>query len=410
MKEKREILSALLEKYENSKHLTEPGSSSRRVMLRMEKKELLGYDYQTAEIRDRFHQAAKELEESGFVELEWFSQRMILERIILRLENVWEVYAFLNRIHPKQEAEQFCMQIQSGLSQVQSAWILAWGEEVCKRAKETYRIPVYCKNQKHTEALLQAFLVYDALKGEVITMRAFSIRCFQDSKYFEREVRNEFLQIAQQYHEELKELCKQQKIGTREKLTFLGIYPRPELYELAGNCRILTEQGEMDVFAMQPWGIALSAMSVGQIKAIAFDKIQRVIFIENKTNYDEYLLTELHAEELAIYHGGFLSPKKREFFQKLMKDSKETTVFYFWGDIDLGGFHMFQCLQKIIPRLQPMRMSEADFMKYKELGLARSSEYLANLEEKKEAYPLFSAVIERILEYGVTIEQESFLS
>ena len=33
-----------------------------------------------------------------------------------------------------------------------------------------------------------------------------------------------------------------------------------------------------------------------------------------------------------------------------------------------------------------------------------------NLDEKKEAYPLFSAVIERILEYGVTIEQESFLS
>ena len=74
MKEKRDILSALLEKYENSKHLTEPGSSSRRVMLRIEKKELIGYDYQTAEIRDRFHQAAKELEESGLVELEWFGR------------------------------------------------------------------------------------------------------------------------------------------------------------------------------------------------------------------------------------------------------------------------------------------------------------------------------------------------
>lgn len=49
---------------------------------------------------------------------------------------------------------------------------------------------------------------------------------------------------------------------------------------------------------------------------------------------------------------------------------------------------------------------------FREHGLKRSDEYLAAL--KKEAaegnYPLFQDAIEKILKYGVTIEQEAFLN
>ena len=37
------ILSRLLDKYENSKHLLQPGVSTRRVMLRIDQKELPEY-------------------------------------------------------------------------------------------------------------------------------------------------------------------------------------------------------------------------------------------------------------------------------------------------------------------------------------------------------------------------------
>ena len=40
MTEQSVILSRLLDKFENSKHLSDPGTSHRRVMLRVEKKEL----------------------------------------------------------------------------------------------------------------------------------------------------------------------------------------------------------------------------------------------------------------------------------------------------------------------------------------------------------------------------------
>ena len=48
MTEQSVILSRLLDKFENSKHLSDPGTSHRRVMLRVEKKELPEYRYEDA--------------------------------------------------------------------------------------------------------------------------------------------------------------------------------------------------------------------------------------------------------------------------------------------------------------------------------------------------------------------------
>ncbi len=411
MKERDLILSALLEKYENSRHLTAPGTSARRVMLRIEKKELPAYDYQTAESRDRFNQAAKALEKKGIVLLEWYAGRPVLEKIILRLDAVSDAYALLGRLHPKQMVEQVCGKIRDTLSEITVPWILAWGAEVCEKAEESYRIPSYCKDIAYLEGLLRVFAVYDGLRGGTITMRAFSIRCFQNSKRFEQEYRNEFLRIAQQYQAELGEICREQEIGIREKLAFLGIYARPELYEFSGNCRMLTEKGEIDLSAMEPWGIAVPSTAVEEIRSFCMDGIEKVIFIENKTNYDDYLLRENSPEELVVYHGGFLSPKKRELFRKIAEGCKEGTKICFWGDIDLGGFQMFEHLQRWIPDLQPMRMSADDFMKYQEYGLERNGDYLARLKEAMEhgKYPLFADVMRKILESGVTIEQEVFL-
>lgn len=59
-----------------------------------------------------------------------------------------------------------------------------------------------------------------------------------------------------------------------------------------------------------------------------------------------------------------------------------------------------------------MRMSGQDVMEHHKNGLVRSARYL---EQVKSAtpngeYPFFKDAIEKILEYGVTIEQEAFLS
>ena len=73
---------------------------------------------------------------------------------------------------------------------------------------------------------------------------------------------------------------------------------------------------------------------------------------------------------------------------------------------------MFQQLQEFIPALVPMRMAGEFVDKFHQHGLVRSQEYLSALKTdlNNGKYLLFKDAIERILNFGVTIEQEAFLN
>lgn len=411
VKNQKIILNRLLNKYENSKHLLAPGTSTRRVMLKVEKKDFPEYIYEDAVIRDTYNEAASELEKKHLVQLEWVKGRPVLSAIVLRLDQISQCYAFAERMHPKVRASQIIQLIDGGLKDVAIPWIIAWKVDVCRSAAEQLKIPVFCKtDDTPLQDLLCAFREYSALSGS-ITMRAFSSKCFSDTKYFERNVRDLFLRIARKYDADLANSCDENELGEREQLAYLGIYARPEVYELAGNCLVRTEQGTICIGAA-PYGLALPSTLIDSITAIDLTAIQCITFIENKTNYDEYVVSEKQLGELVIYHGGFLSPQKRKLVTLIAHAVPENTKIQFWADIDMGGFRMFDNLQKLISSVLPMRMSGELVEKFHEHGLMRSKEYLSELEAdlKSGRYLLFKDAIEKILSYGVTIEQETFLS
>lgn len=411
MTEQSVILNRLLDKYENSKHLSEPGTSTRRIMLRIEKKELPEYLYEDAAIRDSYNEAALELEKQHLVQLKWVKGCPVLSAVILCLDRIIPCYAAAERVHPRVRAKQVSDAVRIALAGVAVPWIMAWKEDVCKSADEQMKVPAFCKKDDASlRDLLGALRGYAALSGS-ITMRAFSSRCFSDTKYFERNVRDLFLTIARKYDTELALACDENKLGEREQLAFLGIYARPELYELAGNCTIQTSQGSICIGAA-PYGLALPSTLVDFIMEIDLTAIRSITFIENKTNYDAYVMSEKQPEELVVYHGGFLSPKKKRLIASIAHAASETTKIRFWADIDTGGFRMFRHLQELIPSLTPMRMSGEFVDSFHEYGLARSEEYLSSLRIDMEngKYPLFQDAIEQILDYGVTIEQETFLN
>ena len=411
MTEQGVILNRLLDKYENSKHLSEPGTSTRRVMLRVGKQELPEYIYEDAAIRDSYNEAALELEKQHLVQLEWVKARPVLSTVILRLDRIMPCYAAAERVHPRVRAKQVTDAVRIGLDGVAVPWIAAWREDVCKSADEQMKVPAFCKKDDASlRDLLGALRGYAALSGS-ITMRAFSSRCFSDTKYFERNVRDLFLTIARKYDTELALACDENELGEREQLAFLGIYARPELYELAGNCTIQTSQGSICIGAA-PYGLALPSTLVDFIMEIDLTAIRSITFIENKTNYDAYVMSEKQPEELVVYHGGFLSPQKKRLIASIAHAASETMKIRFWADIDTGGFRMFRHLQELIPSLTPMRMSGKFVDSFHEHGLARSEAYLSSLRIDVEngKYPLFRDAIERILNYGVTIEQETFLN
>lgn len=412
MTERNIILNRLLDKYENSKHLSEPGTSLRRVMLQVSKKEFPEYDYEDAVIRDRYNAAAEDLERAHLVQLAWVSGRPLISAVILNLHQVMQCYTLVGRVHPRIRAVHVADLISNDLKDVKIPWIVGWRDEVTKEAQEHMKVPAFCKdNDLLLKDLLCSFREYSTLSGSV-TMRAFSSRCFKDTKYFERNVREVFLRIARKHNVELAHACEESEIGERDQLAFLGIYVRPELYELSGDCCVQTSQGNIYVGAASPYGLALPSTLVDRITEIDLSSIKCITFIENKTNYDEYLISEKQPDELVIYHGGFLSPQKRKLFTLIGNAAAASIKVQFWADIDMGGFRMFAHLQSILPQLQPMRMSGNLVEKYHQNGLKRTEKYLSRLQTDMQngEYLLFEDAITEILKYGITIEQEVFLN
>ena len=332
--------------------------------------------------------------------------------IALNLHAIDEAYRRCGRQHPREKAEAVIETLEKALPEVSCNWIHCWKQEVCEIARQTYKTPSYCKDGlSFLEKLVTALGVYERLNGVPISMRAFSIECFQDSKIFEHECRDEFLRIAKKYNVELCETCRQQELSQRDELAFLGIYARPELYELSGNCIVKTVDGFIDIAAAGTFGLGLPSSMVDSIVAYDLTRIRKIIFIENKTNYDEYLLSEKAPDELVLYHGGFLSPQKKKMYEKLSLAVCDGVELSFWADIDLGGFRMFEDLRTIFPKLVPKRMGAEDVVKFHTAGKKRNEDYLAQLRaiRAENRYLPFSNAIDQILKYGVTIEQEVFL-
>ena len=412
MTKQQDILSKLLDRYENSQHLLDPGSSRRRVMLRIDRSDLPQYRYdQSAEIRDAWNSAALDLEKQKLIAVEW-GRPKLMSTIVLNLENVEDAYRLCARMHPGSRATSLVHMIEENLHSTSCSWILDWKTDVCEKALKAYKLPGFCqKDFILLKKLLRALSVYDGLNGSPITQRAFSIACYKNSKAFEREVRDEFLRVACRYNKELSQICEQQDLSTREKLAFLGIYVRPELFELSGNCSIWTQKGTLDVSALGAFGIAIPSTVAENILGFELNRIRIITFIENKTNYDEYLINEKGEDELVLFHGGILSPQRIRFFQKLSESLSENVQVRLWSDIDLGGFMMFKRLQQIFSSLVPMRMSSADVKSFHDLGLERGNDYLDKLNSAlvNSQFPEFTNTIEALLKYGVTIEQEVFL-
>ena len=244
MKEAQVILNRLLDKFENSKHLSEPNTSRRRVMLNINnKRELPEYQYEDAVVRDAYNAAARELERQALVRLEWVSKQSVLSHIVLDLERVAQCYECADRVHPRKRAEETERLITQKLEGNPVSWIAAWRDDVCAQARNSMKVPTFCReNDGLLRDLLLTFQRYAELSGSV-TMRAFSSQCFHDTKYFERNVRELFLGIARKYNAQLAAACTEAELGERDQLAFLGIYARPELYELSGDCTICLKKG-----------------------------------------------------------------------------------------------------------------------------------------------------------------------
>jgi DNA topoisomerase VI subunit A len=198
-----------------------------------------------------------------------------------------------------------------------------------------------------------------------------------------------------------------------EALEAVGIIKTMEELLFYGPLKVKLFDQQID-FGLFRYGASMNTGMIRDFEVTGLDAA-KVITIENKANFIEYIKREDIKDTLVVYLGGFYSPVKRVFLKKIYDyiESRGIDVsFQHWGDIDLGGFNIFiQLKSKLLDSLSPLYMDAETLRKYRSSAGKFESSYGKKLERllHDERYAAFHEVINEMLKSSIKLEQEALL-
>jgi hypothetical protein len=446
----RELLSLLLDAYERSSFFkkSNPGDLPlRRIRLRLYDSgatDYPRYNIENAEVRNEVNRAVLSLAEKGLVSIRWMKGEVhhIVAQVSLTIHNtdsadstggadttgnadgsggLAAAYAFLGRKPKNTLACEAGAEVEALLAETESPWIRRFLED-CRDSlvknrsisgpsaggKSAGRLPV---DGAERENLFRALRFIDTRrKREELLERVFSAHCFGDSKTFETSVKKRLLGIIRQY-------AGFEDGGTDEELlAFAGIVRYPEQFAFRGPLTLHLDpsggSGNID-FSPLRHGASLCSLDFMRGRVELPVRLDRILSIENKANYADYIRRNSGDTELVVYHGGQFSPSRGAFFRALARAMPQHCAWHHFGDIDYGGFSMLARLRREIhPAVRPYRMDERELAAYAAFTLPISPSYadklkaLAMHEELADCRPCLTFMEQN----RVRLEQEALLS
>ena len=406
----RQILSLLLDWYEDSPAYIRGENPSRRRMMRLYdggKTDFPSYDIEDPLIRKDVNQAVLDLAEQGLVGYEWMrgQQNHILAKLWLDPGAVRQAYAHIGRRPKGDEAEDLLLRLNALLGRTQAEWSRRWLEDtIAVIARKRAVGAVMPGTPQEQDDLLKAVSVL-ADSAEIETLeRVFSMRCFGDSKHFERTVKARLARVLRKY-------LAQDDCTDDEALRLAGLVPYPEQFAFSGALKITLPRGVVD-FSPLPFGGTLTIDDIRQGQISFSDHVRRILSVENYANYVDYVHKHKEKDEFVFFHGGQYSPAKRMFLEAIVSSLPDDGAFFHWGDIDFGGFRMLARLRReILPGVRPWRMNLDELAHFAEFTVGFPEAYqkrlisLLDMPELADCYPC----IEYMIKSGVRLEQEAML-
>ncbi len=408
-----ELLNRLLDKYERSGHCLPGRVSNRRISVSLNEAEFPYYQQNRRDRVEEVNAAVSRMKSEALVDFRYQKgyEGWLIEKVFLNLDKVPEAYQAVGRKPISQKAGELLDVLENACKKSGRGWVRMFIQEEKERLRQTYKASRMLPDDPALARNL--FTVLQASEKGSQLMRVLSVQCFHDSKYLERNLISFLLSIARHYEPDIVAYSRQgdEKLTDNEVLTQIGILRYPEIFEFCGNIN-LTVMGIPVSAAPFLHGFCLQSETLADMRDMDLGEIRRVYFVENRTNYRALVLRGVPKNVLLVHHGGFYSPAHAVLFQKIVKAAEKGTEFYFWGDLDFGGFQMLERLRRnIVPHLRPYRMDSAQLYHYRKSGQRRSAEYLQKLKQFKAGTdnPDIQGGMEAILETGVTVEQESML-
>jgi len=414
----KQILNALLDKYERSSLFKEGGNSHeapktiRRIILNFYNSgrcDFPPYDIEQSDKRLSVNRAVLDLAAKTLLDYDWMKGEYnhIIAKVWLNVENLSLAYQAAGREPKGDLIDRICTEITGVQNQVESPWAVSYlqdaYEAITRRRSLTSALPA---DDGERELLLRAITAIDKLSGAEYMERVFSLRTFGDTKIFERGVKPRLLSILRKY------LDNDDDATDEDVLKQIGIFKYPEQFEFCGKISIALSSGVVD-FAHLPSGGMIFSSDLSSGKIIIAPSVESVMTIENRANYIEYIRKMKTENELIIYHGGQFSPRKRVFFQVLKKALPQNCKWRHWSDIDYGGFIMLSRLRReITPAVAPYRMNPDELQRHKDLAMQIKTSYIEKLKKLKHRLELSDCC--HCLDYMITnrirLEQEAMLT
>ncbi|MDR2795874.1 MAG: DUF2220 domain-containing protein [Spirochaetaceae bacterium] len=410
----KEILSLLLDKYENSLSFRNGTPPSRRIRLRLYDSGLSDYkryNIENPEARKEVNRAVMELVQKGLARVHWMKgdENHIIAQVSLNTDGscLEAAYAFLGRTPKNIAAQRLAEEVRGLLLRVKTPWIRGFLEDCLQSLEQKHAAGRLPADGAERENLFRALSSIDSQpEGAEILERVFSTRCFGNSKTFELSVKKRLLEIIRRYSDS------EDDSGDEELLAFAGIFRYPESFEFRGGLSIGFEGGGRLDFSPLRHGAALSALDFASGRLEISQRVSRLLTIENKAAYISYIRQNDSASELIVYHGGQYSPSRGAFFKALAAALPENCRWEHWGDIDYGGFSMLARLRReILPAVHPFRMDEQELSSRENRAIPITDAYALRLQtltrrpELSDCLPCIAFMLKR----RVKMEQEALL-
>lgn len=412
MNYKKEILNALIQSYENSKWFRD-GTITRRILIPKSKKNIIEASISDYEHKQEYLHVLFSLKEQGIIDFSWirYEEGNLIDAIWLQQDKnaVLHAYKLLHRKHKRTILFDFTYQIKEALDQIDRQSDI--GKYLCYLENEMNKklkiLAPFSSDENLNKNLMKCLIFLSNNQKEVLT-RMMSQELFCDSKYFEHELRSKVLSILRKVkkmdHDEF-------QYSDKELLQQYGISDYPEIIEFTGNLRIQLDDGNVIDYSKERFGTYINSETIQHITEITLHEVQRVLFIENKTNY-VMQVKKNDPSALIIFHGGCYSPIKGMFFQKIYDSISDKSLISWehWSDIDVGGFRIFIRLKEnIIPTLIPYQMDVTTLEQYQQHAMKiENFKYLQTLQDMyiDERYEIFHSVINKMLDKKIRLEQE----
>lgn len=388
----KDLLEGLLNKYQKS--ILSKNGAKRNILIKFKISDEIFKDYKDYRKMDNIETQLKMCEDKKFINIKKDRNDNIVS-VLLNVEEIDAIYEFLGVKNPATILSEFIIHLKAYKIRA-IGFTKSFIDDEINYIQNNFNFHKQLYNDvSQLDNLLNCLNAIQNIQEETME-RDFSVKLFNDSKVFATQYKSKIINIIKKYENTLKELT-DDEVLKEFNLVKNSSYV---LIKYNLNFKINNQVIKLNDFGFE---FSLSDDMINKMEILP-SEFESIITVENLTTFKKISIEKA----VVMFLSGFSSHTKQLLLNKIF-NMYPNKKYYHFGDIDVGGFRIFNHLTKStkIP-FMPYKMSVNELKLHKEHLKPLSENDVRNLLLMKHdtQYDLFQKEIDFMLKNNVKLEQE----